>query len=111
MNPETAELVGTLLEQINRLTALVRTLLEMSNLVSVPRSDHIELAPLLDEILADLRRMRRKTASRSRTVRCISIVESERSVYRLLFNLIENGINTIVRTAPFPLPFIRKRIR
>ena len=51
MNPETAELVGTLLEQINRLTALVRTLLEMSNLVSVPRSDHIELAPLLE--LAD----------------------------------------------------------
>ena len=93
MNPETAELVGTLLEQINRLTALVRTLLEMSNLVSVPRSDHIELAPLLDEILADLTPLAQKNGI-SLGAQCddISIVGSDALIYRLLFNLIENGI-------------------
>ena len=93
MNSETAELVGTLLEQINRLTALVRTLLEMSNLVSVPRSDHIELAPLLDEILADLTPLAQKNGI-SLGAQCddISIVGSDALIYRLLFNLIENGI-------------------
>ena len=93
MNPETSELVGTLLEQINRLTALVRTLLEMSNLVSVPRSDHIELAPLLDEILADLTPLAQKNGI-SLSAQCddISIVGSDALIYRLLFNLIENGI-------------------
>ena len=47
---ETAELVQFQIDQVNRLTALVRTLLEMSNLQSVSRSDEIELAPLVDEI-------------------------------------------------------------
>ena len=79
MNPETSELVGTLLEQIN--------------LVSVPRSDHIELAPLLDEILADLTPLAQKNGI-SLGAQCddISIVGSDALIYRLLFNLIENGI-------------------
>ena len=51
---ETAELVHFQTEQIARLSALVRTLLEMSNLQSVPRDDCIELAPLADEIVTDL---------------------------------------------------------
>ena len=38
MDAETAELVSALLEQLGRLTSLVRTLLEMSNLLSVSRS-------------------------------------------------------------------------
>ena len=73
MNPETAELVGTLLEQINRLTALVRT--------------------LLDEILADLTPLAQKNGI-SLGAQCddISIVGSDALIYRLLFNLIENGI-------------------
>ena len=54
MDGETAELVSSLREQINRLTVLVRALLEMSNLQAVSRGDHIELAPLTEEILADL---------------------------------------------------------
>ena len=53
MDAETAELVGALLEQLGRLTSLVRTLLEMSNLLSVSRSDHIALAPLADGLLED----------------------------------------------------------
>lgn len=41
---ETAELVHFQTEQIARLSALVRTLLEMSNLQAVPRDDCIEPA-------------------------------------------------------------------
>ena len=41
----------SLREQLDRLTALVRTLLEMSNLQSVSCTDQIALAPLVEEIL------------------------------------------------------------
>ena len=54
MDAETAGLVSSLREQLDRLTALVRTLLEMSNLQSVSRTDQIALAPLVEEILTDL---------------------------------------------------------
>ena len=54
MDAETAGLIRSLREQLDRLTALVRTLLEMSNLQSVSRTDQIALAPLVEEILTDL---------------------------------------------------------
>ena len=54
MDAETAGLVSSLREQLDRLTALVRTLLEMSNLQSISRTDQIALAPLVEEILTDL---------------------------------------------------------
>ena len=54
MDAETAGLIRSLREQLDRLTALVRTLLEMSNLQSVSRTDQIALATLVEEILTDL---------------------------------------------------------
>lgn len=51
---DTAELVRSQAEQLDRLSKLVHTLLEMSNLSSAPRSDRIELAPLVEEIITDL---------------------------------------------------------
>ena len=51
MDAETAGLIRSLREQLDRMTALVRTLLEMSNLQSVSRTDQIALAPLVEEIL------------------------------------------------------------
>ena len=93
VRPETVEFLTLQREQTERLTQMTRTLLEMSNLVSVPRSDHIELAPLLDEILADLTPLAQKNGI-SLGAQCddISIVGSDALIYRLLFNLIENGI-------------------
>ena len=93
MDAETAELVGALLEQLGRLTSLVRTLLEMSNLLSVPRSDHIALAPLADEILADLTPLAQQNGVSLRA-KCddVCIIGSDALIYRLLFNLVENGI-------------------
>ena len=93
MDTETAELVGALLEQLGRLTSLVRTLLEMSNLLSVSRSDHIALAPLADEILADLTPLAQQNGVSLRA-KCddVCIIGSDALIYRLLFNLVENGI-------------------
>ena len=93
MDAETAELVGALLEQLGRLTSLVRTLLEMSNLLSVSRSDHIALAPLADEILADLAPLAQQNGV-SLHAKCddVCIIGSDALIYRLLFNLVENGI-------------------
>lgn len=63
----------SLRERLDRLTALVRTLLEMSNLQSVSRTDQIALAPLVEEILTDLTLLPRKMASPcSRTARSLA---------------------------------------
>ncbi len=43
---ETTDLLRFQTDQVSRLASLVRTLLEMSDLQSIPREDHIELAPL-----------------------------------------------------------------
>ena len=51
---EVADLLRFQTDQVSRLAGLVRTLLEMSDLQSIPREDLIELAPLADEIVADL---------------------------------------------------------
>ncbi len=93
MDAETAELIGALLEQLGRLTSLVRTLLEMSNLLSVSRSDRIALAPLADEILADLAPLAQQNGVSLRA-KCddVCMVGSDALIYRLLFNLVENGI-------------------
>ena len=54
MSEETAKLLHFQQEQVERLSALVRTLLEMSDLQSVPRTDCIDLAPMAEEVLVDL---------------------------------------------------------
>lgn len=93
MDGETAELVSSLREQINRLTVLVRTLLEMSNLQAVSRGDRIELAPLTEEILADLAPLAQQSGvTLHEECEDISIIGSDALIYRLLFNLVENGI-------------------
>jgi len=65
----------------------------MSNLLSVSRSDHIALAPLADEILADLTPLAQQNGVSLRA-KCddVCIIGSDALIYRLLFNLVENGI-------------------
>ena len=93
MDAGTGELVSTLREQLDRLTALVRTLLEMSNLQSVSRTDRIDLAPLVEEILTDLSPLAQKNnISLQQDCEEIGIVGSDALIYRLGFNLVENGI-------------------
>ena len=52
--PETAETIAMMREQTERLSRMVRTLLDMSELKAVPRNDRIQLAPMIEEVLADL---------------------------------------------------------
>ena len=93
MDAETAGLVSSLREQLDRLTALVRTLLEMSNLQSISRTDQIALAPLVEEILTDLTPLAQKNnISLQQDCAELGMVGSDALIYRLVFNLVENGI-------------------
>ena len=92
MPPETAEFLTLLREQTERLTQMTKTLLEMSALQSVPRSDHIQLAPMMEEILTDLAPLAEKNGI---TLTCDgdgAMTGSDGLIYRLLFNLTENAI-------------------
>ena len=54
LQPETAELLGLLQEQTERMSRMTKVLLEMSELHSVPCEDDVELGPLSEEVLTDL---------------------------------------------------------
>ena len=90
---ETMQMAAFQMEQLDRLSALVRTLLSMSNLQSVSRTDEIPLAPLAEEILTDLAPLaQEKQVTLRQDCEEVSMVGSDALIYRLLFNLIENAI-------------------
>ncbi len=51
---EYQQLFTMIKEQTARLSQLVGTLLDMTNLKSVPRTDHVTLEELVDEVFCDL---------------------------------------------------------
>ena len=90
---DTAELVRSQAEQLDRLSRLVHTLLEMSNLSSAPRSDRIELAPLVEEIITDLTPLASQNdITMEQDCDNVVITGSDALIYRLAFNLIENAV-------------------
>lgn len=90
---DTAELVRSQAEQLDRLSKLVHTLLEMSNLSSAPRSDRIELAPLVEEIITDLTPLASQNdITMEQDCDNVVITGSDALIYRLVFNLIENSV-------------------
>ena len=54
LDAESADFLKLLQEQTGRMSQVTKTLLEMSELRTVPCNDCIELAPMIEEILADL---------------------------------------------------------
>lgn len=93
MEGDTAELVRLQAEQLDRLSKLVHTLLEMSNLSSAPRSERIELAPLVEEIITDLTPLAsRNDITMEQDCDNVVITGSDALIYRLVFNLIENAV-------------------
>ncbi len=93
MESDTAELVRSQAEQLDRLSRLVHTLLEMSNLSSAPRSDRIELAPLVEEIITDLTPLASQNdITMEQDCDNVVITGSDALIYRLVFNLIENAV-------------------
>lgn len=89
---DTAELLKLLQEQTERMSQMTKTLLEMSELRTVPCNDAIELAPMFEEVFADLAPLAEK---RGITLECDgdgTIIGSDTLIYRMLFNLTENAI-------------------
>lgn len=92
VQPDTAELLKLLQEQTERMSQMTKTLLEMSELRTVPCDDVIELAPMFEEVFADLAPLAEK---RGITLECDgdgTIIGSDTLIYRMLFNLTENAI-------------------
>ena len=90
--PETAAFLSLLREQTERLTQMTKTLLEMSNLQQVSRTERIQLAPMVEEIFADLAPL---TDKRGITLTADGdgiMTGSDALIYRLLFNLTENAV-------------------
>lgn len=93
LEDDTAELVRSQAEQLDRLSRLVHTLLEMSNLSSAPRSERIELAPLVEEIITDLTPLASQNdITMEQDCDNVVITGSDALIYRLVFNLIENAV-------------------
>ena len=91
--PETAETIAMMREQTERLSRMVRTLLDMSELKAVPRNDRIQLAPMIEEVLADLSPLAEKSGvTLSQSGEDLWITGSDVLVFRAIFNLVENGV-------------------
>lgn len=90
--PETASFLLLLREQTERMTQMTKTLLEMSELRTVPCNDHIEIAPMIEEIFADLTPLAEKNGIILESTGDGTMTGSDTLIYRLLFNLTENAI-------------------
>ncbi len=90
--PETAELLHLLGEQTERMTQMTKTLLEMSSLQTVPCSERIQLAPLIEELFEDLTPLAEKKSVALIQRGDGTLLGSDTLIYRLLFNLAENAI-------------------
>ena len=96
------ETIQMVTEQNERLSKLVRTLLDMSELQTVARNDRIELHSLIEEVLADLEplaqekkieliRKSQETGEKAAEEE-LFLTGSDILIYRMLYNLVENAI-------------------
>ena len=94
VDSETAETIQMAAEQTERLTKLVKTLLDMSELQTVARTDEIELGALVEEVLADLEPLARERGIALNAGCCgeLYMTGSDILIYRVVFNLVENAI-------------------
>lgn len=92
LQPETAELLGLLQEQTERMSRMAKVLLEMSELRSVPCNDAIDLAPMIEEVLTDLAPLAEQKGIALASEGDAQTTGSDTLIYRLLFNLAENAI-------------------
>ena len=92
VQPETAEFLKLLQEQTERMSQMTKTLLEMSELRSVPCNDRIELAPMIEEIITDLEPIAEEKGIALNYDGNGTMIGSDTLIYRLIFNLTENAI-------------------
>lgn len=90
---ETVQTIKMVTEQNDRLSKMVKTLLDMSELQTVGRDETIMVDALVDEVLADLEPLaREKEVELTGNCEAITIVGSDILIYRLVYNLVENAI-------------------
>lgn len=90
---ETAETLALIKEQTERLSRTVKTLLDMSELETIPRTDQIALSPMIEEVLTDLMPLvEEKHISITQSGEALTLIGSDVLLYRMLFNLIENAV-------------------
>ena len=92
MGPEEAAFLELLQEQTEKMSQMTKTLLEMSELRSVPCNDRIELAPMVEEVLADLTPLAEARGIALESSGDARLTGSDTLIYRLVFNLVENAI-------------------
>ena len=89
---ETVQTIKMVTEQNDRLSKMVKTLLDMSELQTVGRDETIMVDALVDEVLADLEPLaREKDVELTGNCEAITIVGSDILIYRLVYNLVENA--------------------
>ena len=90
---DTLQTIKMVTEQNGRLSKMVKTLLDMSELQTVGRDDKIMVDALVDEVLADLDPLaQEKNIKLTGKCKKITMVGSDILIYRLVYNLVENAI-------------------
>ena len=93
-NDECAEQTITMItEQNERLSKMVKTLLDMSELQSVVRDEKIMVDALVEEVFADLEPLAmEKNIKLIGKCRHVTMMGRDILIYRLVYNLVENAI-------------------
>ena len=85
--------ISMITEQTERLSKMVRTLLDMSELQTIARDEEIEIDALIEEVLADLEPLAQEKGI-NLIEKCdnVLLMGSDILIYRLVYNLVENAI-------------------
>ena len=90
---DTLQTIKMVTEQNGRLSKMVKTLLDMSELQTVGQDDKIMVDALVDEVLAHLDPLAQgKNIKLTGKCKNITMVGSDILIYRLVYNLVENAI-------------------
>lgn len=88
-----AETIKMITEQNERLSKMVKTLLDMSELQTVARNDEIAVDALIEEVIADLEPLaEKKSVGLIQKSEAVTMIGSDILIYRLVYNLVENAI-------------------
>ena len=90
---DTLQMIKMVTEQNDRLSKMVKTLLDMSELQTVGRDEQIIMDDLVEEGLEDLEPLaQEKNIKLIGKCKDITMVGSDILIYRLVYNLVENAI-------------------
>ena len=112
------ETIQMVTEQNERLSKLVRTLLDMSELQTVSRNDKIESHSLIEEVLTDLEPLaqekkveliQKSQGAGEKADEELFLTGSDILIYRMLYNLVENAIKYNRENGSVTVSAIRKK--